>query len=97
MEWKPKTLKKSGRYHKVILEETPPPIILQGHETYEELVTIGKNRFWPEDVEGSNFTLCHSDGSKRSKEDFQKEYRSVSDITHPWKRTLYVGRREFGN
>ncbi|XP_072572106.1 uncharacterized protein [Paramormyrops kingsleyae] len=94
MEWKPRTLKKAGRYQKIILEETPPRIILQGHETYEELVTIGKTRFWPEDVEGSDFTLCQSDGSRWSKEDFHKEYKTVSDITHPWKRTLYVGRRE---
>lgn len=94
MEWRPRTAKKSGRYQKIILEETPPRIILEGHETYDELVQIGKTRFWPEDVEESEFTLCNSDGTKWTKEDFEREYSTVSDIPHPWKRTLYVGRRE---
>lgn len=97
MEWKPRTVRKYGRFQKLILEETPPRILLQGHETYDDLVDIGKNSFWPGDVEGSEFTLCHSDGSRWSKEDFHKEYKTVSDISTPWKRTLYVGRREFGN
>lgn len=97
MEWKPRTLKKAGRYQKIILEETLSRIILQGHETYELLVTIGKKCFWSKDVEGSDFSLCHSDGSRWSNEDFHKEYRTVSDLTHPWKRTLYVGRRELSN
>ncbi|XP_039456926.1 uncharacterized protein LOC116316871 [Oreochromis aureus] len=94
MEWKPRTPRRCGRYQKLIMDEAPPRIILQGHETYDDLITIAKERFWPERTEGSEFTLCHSDGTRWSKEDFHKEYRTVSDITHLWKRTLYIGRRQ---
>ncbi|KAL3976512.1 low-density lipoprotein receptor-related protein 1 (alpha-2-macroglobulin receptor) [Sarotherodon galilaeus] len=94
MEWKPRTHRKCGRYQKLIMDEAPPRIILQGYETYDDLITIGKERFWPERTEGSEFTLCHSDGTRWSKEEFHKEYRTVSDITHMWKRTLYIGRRQ---
>lgn len=97
MEWKPRTPRRCGRYQKLIMDEAPPRIILQGHETYDDLITIAKERFWPERTEGSEFTLCHSDGTRWSKEDFHKEYRTVSDITHLWKRTLYIGRRQLGN
>ncbi|XP_005952904.1 probable serine/threonine-protein kinase MARK-A isoform X2 [Haplochromis burtoni] len=94
MEWKPRTHRKCGRYQKLIMDEAPPRIILQGHETYDDLITIGKERFWPERTEGSEFTLCHSDGTRWSKQEFHKEYGTVSDITHMWKRTIYIGRRQ---
>ncbi|XP_076734583.1 uncharacterized protein LOC143414328 isoform X2 [Maylandia zebra] len=97
MEWKPRTHRKCGRYQKLIMDEAPPRIILQGHETYDDLITIGKERFWPERTEGSEFTLCHSDGTRWSKQEFHKEYGTVSDITHMWKRTIYIGRRQLGN
>lgn len=54
MDWKPRTLKKSGQCQKVIKEQTPPGLFLQDHETCNEL---GKNSFWPEDVERSESTL----------------------------------------
>ncbi|KAL7395495.1 hypothetical protein ABVT39_017932, partial [Epinephelus coioides] len=94
MEWKPRTHKRSGRYQKMVLEETPPRILLQGHETYDDRVDIGKKCFWPEDAEGCEFTLCNADGTRWSKEDFHKEYVAVSDLSNPWKRTLYVERKE---
>ncbi|XP_034540610.1 mitogen-activated protein kinase kinase kinase 17-like isoform X2 [Notolabrus celidotus] len=94
MEWKPRTKKRSGHYQKLIMEETPPRLILKGHETYDDLVNTGKNSFWPDEIEGSEFTLCHVDGTRWTKEDFYKEFKTVSDIPNPWKRTLYIGRRE---
>ncbi|KAL2093148.1 hypothetical protein ACEWY4_010460 [Coilia grayii] len=97
MEWRPRTAKRSGKYHKVILEEIPPRVAMQGNETYDDLLKMGKEMFWPDDCDESDFTLCHPDGSRWTKVEFTKEFRTISDMTTPWKRTLYVGRREFGN
>ncbi|XP_057202327.1 serine/threonine-protein kinase D2-like [Triplophysa rosa] len=95
MEWKPRTSKKPGRYQKVILEEAPPRIIVAGTEDYDELIRIAQEAFWTEkEREGSTFTLCHSDGTRWTKEQFNQEYGSVSEIPTPWKRTFYIGRRE---
>lgn len=95
MEWKPRTATKSGRYQKIILEETPSRVIMQGHETYDDLLAIGQEKFWP-DCPESEFTLCHPDGSRWSKEDFMREHSTVAEMSAPWKRTLYVGRKELG-
>ncbi|XP_034540213.1 uncharacterized protein LOC117813197 [Notolabrus celidotus] len=94
MEWKPRIQKRSGRYQKLTMEETPPRLILKGHETYDDLVNTGKNSFRPDEIEGSEFTLCHVDGTRWTKEDFHQEFQTVTDITTPWKRTLYIGRRD---
>ncbi|XP_036977900.1 mitogen-activated protein kinase kinase kinase NPK1-like isoform X4 [Acanthopagrus latus] len=95
MEWRPRSKTRSGRYQRIVLEETPPRVILQGHETYEDLVNIGKSHFWsPEDAEGCEFTLCNADGTRWSKEDFLLEFPDASAITYAWKRTLFVGRKE---
>ncbi|XP_056620745.1 uncharacterized protein LOC130434548 [Triplophysa dalaica] len=95
MEWKPRTSKKPGRYQKVILEEAPPRILVPGTEDYDELIRIAQDAFWTEkEREGSTFTLCHSDGTRWTKEQFCQEYGSVSEIPTPWKRTFYIGRRE---
>ncbi|KAL3999933.1 mitogen-activated protein kinase kinase 6 [Sarotherodon galilaeus] len=66
MEWKPRTLRKCGRYQKLIMDEAPPRIILQGHETYDDLITIAKERFWPERTEGK--VVCLDDQSSISDE-----------------------------
>ena len=88
-------LEDRSRYQRIVLEETPPRVILQGHETYEDLVNIGKSHFWsPEDAEGCEFTLCNADGTRWSKEDFLLEFPDASAITYAWKRTLFVGRKE---
>ncbi|KAA0721547.1 Serine/threonine-protein kinase 32A [Triplophysa tibetana] len=78
MEWKPRTSKKPGRYQKVILEEAPPRILVAGTEDYHELIRIAQDAFWTEkEREGSTFTLCHSDGTRWTKEQFCEVYGSV--------------------
>ncbi|XP_041922182.1 mitogen-activated protein kinase kinase kinase 3-like isoform X1 [Alosa sapidissima] len=97
MEWRPRTTKRSGKYQKIILEEIPPRVVLQGDETYDDLLKIGQEMFWPDKHDQSEFTLCHGDGSRWTKVEFSAEFKIVSDMTTPWKRTLYVGRRELDN
>ncbi|XP_073729099.1 uncharacterized protein [Misgurnus anguillicaudatus] len=95
MEWKPRTSKKPGRYQKLILEEAPPRILVTGNEGYDELINIAQEAFWTaEEREGSTFTLCHADGTRWTKEQFNQEYGSVSEIPTLWKRTFFIGRRE---
>ncbi|KAK0143090.1 putative cysteine-rich receptor-like protein kinase 43 [Merluccius polli] len=94
MEWRPRTATRSGKFSKMILEEIPPRIIMKGHETYEDLVKIGSEKFWPGRCSQSEFTLCHQDGTRWTVDEFLKEFKTVSDITTPWKRTIYIGRKE---
>ena len=89
--------KRSGKFHKIILEEIPPGVVLQGDETYDELLKIGNEMFWPDDRHQSEFTLCHPDGSRWTKVEFTNEFMTISDMSNPWKRILYVGRKELGN
>lgn len=97
MQWKPRTKSKPGRYHKIILEEAPPRILLKGTEVYDDILDIGKKAFWTEEeIKGSTFTLCQSDGTRWTKEQFHEEYGSVSDMPTPWKISFYIGRREMG-
>lgn len=97
MEWRPRSKTRSGRYQRIVLEETPSRVILQVHETYEDLVNIGQSRFWPpDDAEGCEFTLCNTDGTRWSKEDFLLEFPDASVVTYAWKRTLFVRRKELG-
>lgn len=98
MEWRPRTKTRSGQYQRVILDEAPPRIIVQGNEGYDELLLMGKNRFWTEEeAEGCEFTLCNTDGTTWTKEEFNLEFKDISSMSHVWKRTIFVGRREMGN
>ncbi|XP_041839942.1 mitogen-activated protein kinase kinase kinase 1-like isoform X4 [Melanotaenia boesemani] len=96
MEWKSRTKLSSGRFVKLVLDEAPPRVIFNGHETYDDLVKAGRERFWlkEEDKDGYEYTLCHADGTRWSKQEFEQEHLTLSEISNPWKRTLYIGKKE---
>ncbi|XP_028652089.2 proto-oncogene serine/threonine-protein kinase mos-like [Erpetoichthys calabaricus] len=95
MEWRPRTKKTPGKYHKIMLEEEPPKFLMKPLDGYDDIIEKAKEMFWKDDKRNeAQYTLCNADGSRWPKSDFEKEYFSLNEIPDIWKKTLYVGRRD---
>lgn len=61
---------------------------------YSDIIDKAKEILWTDvEIQGSEFTLCYSDGTRWPKADFEAEHKTLSEIKDLWKKTCFVGRR----